>query len=252
MQAILPSDMNTMDMSAMTLPVGAVSPANQNKVEGGKTKAKGKPRAPKDPNAPPRKRKKKDAAAAATPTPSWSTAGGAAWQGQEGTVESGSLSGSVVVNQTLNMGGGEASTPTKRKANGKGSKAKSKRESTRNESRGSRGASARASMSVVPAGGAAAAAATAAPEEGEEQDEYQDVQQDEEDLEDEDEDEEGGGGDQGLEDDQRQRQETLQKARSIAMGPLMKAMDDVQQDRYSVYRRSLLDKRQVKRVSFAL
>ena len=144
----------------------------------------------------------------------------------------------------VNAGAKDGSTSSKRHASAKGAKGKS-RGSIRADSRGSRATSARGSMSVAPSG------AQGGPVDDEQDAEGQAQQGDEEreDEEDDDEDDDDEGGEQTLEEDDWQRQEAIQKARSVAMGPLMRAMDETQQDRYSVYRRSFLDKRHVKKVS---
>jgi transcription initiation factor TFIID subunit 11 len=227
-----------MDASALTLlseAAGAASssagtPASKGKGTGSSSKPKAKKE--KDPNAAPVKRKKKTDKNATTISTS-----------DEGQ-SSGSRSTSIAPNQGNSFESG-GNTPTRRKASAKASKAKSagQRGSTRQSSRGSRGTSARASTSLAPG----------QQTQQDDEEEYVEASQpgalDDDEIDDDEEDEEGAGAGQGLEEEEWQRQEAIQKARSTAMAPLMKAMDDVQQDRYSAYRTSFLDKRHVKRVS---
>jgi hypothetical protein len=152
-----------------------------------------------------------------------------------------SRSGSVV-NDNQSTTGRKSSAKGKGRGRGRGS--------MRADSRGSRATSARMSMSVVPGQHEIINQEEARANgevEGQEGEEDEEEDEEEEAPEEEDEDEEGGG--QGLEEGEWHRQEAIQKARSTAMGPLMKAMDDDQQDRYAVYRQSFLEKRTIKRVS---
>lgn len=148
---------------------------------------------------------------------------------------------------SLAPGTGE-STPTKRGAKaGRGvgrGRGGGRRRGTAT-SRGSRATSGRATASVVPG----QENGTVAPDdgilgeriEGDEDGEAAEI--DEEDDEDDEE-----GFDLGLEEDEMDLQEAIQKKRAINMGPLMKAMTEEQQDRYAAFRRHFLDKRFVKRL----
>jgi hypothetical protein len=224
-----------MDSLALVLPEGGgTSLPNTTTASGSKPKSKkGKV---KEPGAAPKKRRKSEKAASGV--------------GESEGGEDGSQSGSILSGQaSLGVGGDSGgNTPTKRKASGKPSRAKgiAQRSITRQDSRGgSRGTSARASTSIAPG---------QAQQDGEEEEAEPSVQATEEDeeIEDDDEDEEGNGPSQGLEEDEWQRQEAIQKARATAMAPLMKAMDETQLDRYYAYRGTFLDKRHVKRVSIFL
>ncbi|PWN33539.1 uncharacterized protein FA14DRAFT_161341 [Meira miltonrushii] len=150
---------------------------------------------------------------------------------------------------SLAPGTGE-STPTKRGAKaGRGvgrGRGGGRRRGTAT-SRGSRATSGRATASVVPG----QENGTVAPDdgimgdriEGDEDGEEGAAEIDEEEDEDDEE-----GFDLGLEEDEMDLQEAIQKKRAINMGPLMKAMTEEQQDRYAAFRRHFLDKRFVKRL----
>lgn len=240
-----------MGMPPMTLPgdmdMAAPSPAAPSPAPSTNAKGKGKGKAkakPKESAATTTKKKKTSKAEklAASINNNSASGGGDSGLPNEG-LTTGSRSGSTIPNQTTAM-----NTPTKKKgvgAKGRGGKG---RASTRAESRGgSRATSARASMSVVP-GQNGGNTYHREEEAYVEQQEEEEEDEGEEEVDNDEEVEEDLYG-QGLEEDEWQRQEAIQKARSTAMGPLMKAMDDVQQDRYAVYRQSFLHKNTVRRVS---
>lgn len=161
------------------------------------------------------------------------------------------------------VGGGGETTPTRRggrgggRGRGRGSRGGGRRGGTaRAESRASRATSAlggRASASVIPgaggedddgrgpsrAGGGGQGGDGAADGEYDEGEEEGDVEDDDDD---------DAQADEGLKEDELDRQEAIQRQRSMNMGPLMKAMDPEQQERYSAFRRFYLDKRHVRRI----
>lgn len=223
-----------------------IADTNQSEAKG-KSKGVKKPKQPGE-AGPKRKRKyntQKNAAAASGSTSIDGINTGEASQ-IDGT---GSRPGSTAPNQQ------GITTPTKRRmstAGGGGGNRKASRGRARGStqaenraSRGSRGTSARVSQSVNPV-----VAVSAQPQGEDEEEDAEGLPEDENEIEDDEEEEEGIV--QDIEEEEWHRQEAIQKAKSTAMGPLMRAMDDVQQDRYSVYRTSTLDKRHVRRVRIFL
>ena len=150
---------------------------------------------------------------------------------------------------SLAPGTGE-STPTKRGAKaGRGvgrGRGGGRRRGTAT-SRGSRATSGRATASVVPG----QENGTVAPDEGilgERIEGDEDGEEGAAEIDEEEDDDDEEGFDLGLEEDEMDLQEAIQKKRAINMGPLMKAMTEEQQDRYAAFRRHFLDKRFVKRL----
>lgn len=151
---------------------------------------------------------------------------------------------------SLAPGTGE-STPTKRGAKagrgvGRGRGGGRRRGTT--TGRGSRATSGRATASVVPG----QESGTAAPDDGLVGDRLEGEEEGEEGIAEIDEEEEEEGFDLGLEEDEMDLQEAIQKKRAINMKPLMEAMTEEQQDRYSAFRRHFLDKRFVRRLLYHL
>jgi transcription initiation factor TFIID subunit 11 len=150
---------------------------------------------------------------------------------------------------SLAPGTGE-STPTKRGAKGGRGVGRGRGGGRRRgtaTSRGSRATSGRATASVAPG----QENGTVAPDDGilgERIEGDEDGEEGAGEIDEEEDEEDDEGFDLGLEEDELDLQEAIQKKRAINMGPLMKAMTEEQQDRYSAFRRHFLDKRFVKRL----